>query len=82
VAHTCDPSYSGGRDQEDCGLKPTRAKEFTRPYLEKTRHKKKKSWRSGSRCRPWVQAWCHYLGGSQFEISPDIYGNVTVKPLV
>jgi hypothetical protein len=19
VAHTCNPSYSGGRDQEDCG---------------------------------------------------------------
>jgi hypothetical protein len=25
VAHTCNPSYSGGRDQEDCGLKPARA---------------------------------------------------------
>jgi hypothetical protein len=23
VAHTCDPNYSGGRDEEDCGLKPT-----------------------------------------------------------
>jgi hypothetical protein len=22
VAHTCNPSYSGGRDQEDCGSKP------------------------------------------------------------
>jgi hypothetical protein len=21
VDHTCNPSYSGGRDQEDCGLK-------------------------------------------------------------
>jgi hypothetical protein len=21
VAHTCNPSYSGGRDQEDCSLK-------------------------------------------------------------
>jgi hypothetical protein len=21
VAHTCNPSYSGGRDQEDCGSK-------------------------------------------------------------
>jgi hypothetical protein len=27
VAHTCDPSYSGGRDQEDLSVK--------RPYLEK-----------------------------------------------
>jgi hypothetical protein len=22
VAHTCNPSYSGGRDQKDCGSKP------------------------------------------------------------
>jgi hypothetical protein len=21
MAHSCNPSYSGGRDQEDCGLK-------------------------------------------------------------
>jgi hypothetical protein len=25
VAHTCNPSHSGGRDQEDCHLKPVRA---------------------------------------------------------
>jgi hypothetical protein len=25
VAHTCNPSYSVGRDQEDCLLKPTQA---------------------------------------------------------
>jgi hypothetical protein len=24
VAHTCNPSYSGGRDLEDCGSKPAR----------------------------------------------------------
>jgi hypothetical protein len=23
VAHTCNPGYSGGRDQENCGLKST-----------------------------------------------------------
>jgi hypothetical protein len=22
VAHACNPSYSGGRDQEDCSLRP------------------------------------------------------------
>jgi hypothetical protein len=26
VAHTCNPSYSGGRDQEDHGWKPTLGK--------------------------------------------------------
>jgi hypothetical protein len=25
VAHTCNPSYSGGRDQEDLGSKPAQA---------------------------------------------------------
>jgi hypothetical protein len=25
VAHACNPSYSGCRDQEDCGLKPAQA---------------------------------------------------------
>jgi hypothetical protein len=25
VAHSCNPSYSGGRDQEDHGLKPALA---------------------------------------------------------
>jgi hypothetical protein len=33
VAHTCNPSYSGGRDQEDCSSK-------LRNYLEKPYHKK------------------------------------------
>jgi hypothetical protein len=42
VAHTCNPSYSGGRDQEDRGLKPAQA-QFMRPYLEK---------KKGLRCRP------------------------------
>jgi hypothetical protein len=28
VAHTCNPSYSGGRDQEDFGSKPAQAKKF------------------------------------------------------
>jgi hypothetical protein len=35
VAHACNPSYSGGRDQKDSGSKPARANSFTRPYLEK-----------------------------------------------
>jgi hypothetical protein len=26
VAHACNPSYSGGRDQEDHGSKPAQAK--------------------------------------------------------
>jgi hypothetical protein len=33
---TCNPSYSGGRDQEDWGSKPAWANSFTTPYLKKT----------------------------------------------
>jgi hypothetical protein len=31
VAHTCNPSYSGGRDQEDRGSKPAPANGFLDP---------------------------------------------------
>jgi hypothetical protein len=34
VAHTCNPSYLGGRDQEDWGSKPAKAKKFMKPYLK------------------------------------------------
>jgi hypothetical protein len=37
VAHACNPSYSGGRDQEDPGLKPAGANSSARPY--QTLHK-------------------------------------------
>jgi hypothetical protein len=33
MAHVYNPSYSEGRDQEDCGLKPAKVKYFSRPYL-------------------------------------------------
>jgi hypothetical protein len=44
VAYTCNPSYSGGRDQEDHELKPAWANS-SRLYLENTHHKK--GWWSG-----------------------------------
>jgi hypothetical protein len=31
VAHTCNPSYSGGRDQEDHSLKPTQGNHLRDP---------------------------------------------------
>jgi hypothetical protein len=38
VAHTCNPSYSGGRNQEDCGSKP--AQQIVHEILSlKTLHK-------------------------------------------
>jgi hypothetical protein len=45
VANTCNPSYSGGRDQEDPSLKPITGKQLARPYLKKKKknHHKKNS---------------------------------------
>jgi hypothetical protein len=34
VAHACDPSYSGGRDQEDHGSKPAWANSLQDPILK------------------------------------------------
>jgi hypothetical protein len=38
VAHTCNPSYSEGRDQEDHGLKPAEANSSQDPILEKKKN--------------------------------------------
>jgi hypothetical protein len=35
MAHTCHPSYSGGKDQEDCGSRPAQANKFVGPFLKK-----------------------------------------------
>jgi hypothetical protein len=53
VAHTCNPSYSGGRDQKGHSSKPTPANSPQDPILKKTFTKK--GWWSGSRCRPLAQ---------------------------
>jgi hypothetical protein len=50
VAHTCNPSYSGGRDQEDCDSKPADGSSLQDPTLKKPITKK--NWWTGSRCRP------------------------------
>jgi hypothetical protein len=42
VAHDCNPSYSGSRDQEDHGLKPALSKQITRLYLKKKKNHHKK----------------------------------------
>jgi hypothetical protein len=41
VSHPCNPSYSGGRDQEDSGLKPVQANSLRNPISKKTLHKKR-----------------------------------------
>jgi hypothetical protein len=49
VAHAYNPSYSGGRDQEDHGLKPAWANSSQDPILKKKKKSEKKAWLSGSR---------------------------------
>jgi hypothetical protein len=43
-AHGYHPSYSGGRDQEDQGLKLSQANSFARPYLKKKSPSQKRGW--------------------------------------
>jgi hypothetical protein len=45
VAHACNLSYSGGRDQEDRGLKPAQANSSRDPISKKPITKK--GWQSG-----------------------------------
>jgi hypothetical protein len=40
VAHAYNPSYSGGRDQEDYGSKPAWANRLGDPILKKIHHEK------------------------------------------
>jgi hypothetical protein len=40
VAHTCNPSYSGGRDQEDGGSNPAWANSLQDPISEKKKSQK------------------------------------------
>jgi hypothetical protein len=48
LTHTCNPSYLGGRDQEDQGSKAALDKYFTRPNLKKKKKKTHtKKWRGG-----------------------------------
>jgi hypothetical protein len=54
MAHACNPSYSGDRDQ-DCGSKPAQTNSSLRPYFKKKKKITEKGWWSSSRCRPWVQ---------------------------
>jgi hypothetical protein len=54
VAHTYNPSYSGGRDQEYHGSKPPQ-KTVQEILKKKKKPSQIKGWWSGSRCRPWVQ---------------------------
>jgi hypothetical protein len=46
VVHACNPSCSGGRDQEDQGSKPARTDSSQDQPITK------KDWWNGSRCRP------------------------------
>jgi hypothetical protein len=48
VAHACNSDYSGGRDLEDCGLKPAQTNSSQDPISKK----KKKSQKTAQGERP------------------------------
>jgi hypothetical protein len=44
VAHACNPSYSGGRDEEDHGLRPARANSLQDPIQKQNKTHTKRGW--------------------------------------
>jgi hypothetical protein len=64
VAHTCNPSYSGSRDQEDRGSESALANSLWDTISKKT--STKTGWRSGSGCRSWVQTPVEEINIDQF----------------
>jgi hypothetical protein len=44
MAHICNPSYSGGRDQEDCSSKPTWANSSQKKKKKKKHEKGLVEW--------------------------------------
>jgi hypothetical protein len=56
VVHTCNPSYSGGRDQEDHGLKPASPWQIVLKILFWKKLNTKKVWWSGSSGRAPAEA--------------------------
>jgi hypothetical protein len=66
VAHACNPSYSGGRDQEDRGSKPVWANSswdpisknpsHTHAHTHTHTHTHKIGLVECLKCRPWIQA--------------------------
>jgi hypothetical protein len=61
VVHACNPSYSGGRDQEDRDLKPAQANSSWDPIKKKKSQKRAGSWLMPclARVKPWVQMQSH-----------------------
>jgi hypothetical protein len=51
VAHTCNPNYSGGRDQEDHDLKPA-LQIAPKTLSQKTGHQKKRTGRAAQGAGP------------------------------
>jgi hypothetical protein len=43
VAYACNPSYSGGKDQEDHGLKPAQENSSQHPFSKKKKKSKKRA---------------------------------------
>jgi hypothetical protein len=52
VAHACSPSYSGGRNQEDCSSKPARTIRSRDLIAKKKKPITKKGWWDGLKYRP------------------------------
>jgi hypothetical protein len=72
VVHAYNPSYSGGREQEDLSSKPAKANS-PRPYLEKTHHIKR-SGRVAQGVGPEFKPQYHKKKKKEKTFSSPVYG--------
>jgi hypothetical protein len=59
VAHACNSSYLGDRDQEDCGSKPAQANSSWDPISKKKTHHKKRTGGVAQRVSPELKPQHH-----------------------
>jgi hypothetical protein len=77
---TCNPSYSGGRDQEDCDSKPAWGNSSARPYLKKNPSQKRAGGVAqgvGSEVTP--QYWAEGRGGGRLQFRTTL-ALLTLEP--
>jgi hypothetical protein len=78
VAHACNPSYSGGRDQEGHGSKPAWANISRDPISKKPFTKK--GWQNGPSGGEYLPSKCEVLSSKVCSYFTSVKGGLAAKP--
>jgi hypothetical protein len=78
VVHACNPTYSGGRDQEDCGLKPVQANSSQDP-ISKNLHKNRTGRVAQGEGPEFKPQCCKKKKDTKYNIPTHIHTNIHIK---